>query len=148
MLKMKKMCFLFIFKRFLLIQPWNHWKRFKINKKGGKRLKKVVKTHNTNSWSGPCKLTLPVYHYGQFTCLSLWSVYQFIIIVSLPVYHYGQFVEKIWDFGRRLYVVGTKRFFVIWNWTSNDIIAGNGMILGLKWFFIHSSYCFQCQPYM
>ena len=42
--------FVFITKKFFLVisdvfcwfHPWNHWKRFKINKKGWKRLKKVV----------------------------------------------------------------------------------------------------------
>ena len=37
--------FLFIFRRFSWFQTWNHWKRFKINKKGWKRLKKSILTN-------------------------------------------------------------------------------------------------------
>ena len=32
---------LFIFRRFCWFQPWNHWKKFKMNKKAWKRQKKV-----------------------------------------------------------------------------------------------------------
>ena len=48
--------FWFIFRLFWWFQPWNHWKRFEMNKKGWKRLKKSSSTSfwvraATKSWS-------------------------------------------------------------------------------------------------
>ena len=40
----QKHFFLFFFRRFCWFQRWNHWKGFKMNKKGWKRLKKKVST--------------------------------------------------------------------------------------------------------